>query len=410
MQIYLAKNALQPAEAANWRLAVEEATGQDWTRFFNQWYSRAGHPILNVAYEYNDAAQELRVTVKQTQHDSTRPYILPLKAMVAYGSQSSIADWDIKTKATTFSYPYCNGIKPVVIPDVQHVLPGELEEVKTPEICLMQYQAAAKDDYISRRRALAGAFRKYTDSAAVALTDAALTDTIAGIRAYALELMGRASDTKLHQKWQGRVEMMAMNDGDPETRSNAFELLGKWKVNSSKQEMLTALYDSSYMVGGAALMALSQIDNDTAYALSKAVLALDPHAELKRAAWAIIGKHAAPEDINLYEQEARTTFGTKKFSLVTSLFNYLQKVKDEAAFKRGTEVMTDMILTEDMKGYRMGLSVYLVQLTGYYRQKNDKDMQSRLDLLQQKQQQMLDAEKDEENKKSLSDMIKGIQH
>src|SRR5690606_27924383 len=51
MNIYLTKNALQPAEAHNWRMAVEEATGLDWNWFFNQWYYREGHPILNVQYD-----------------------------------------------------------------------------------------------------------------------------------------------------------------------------------------------------------------------------------------------------------------------------------------------------------------------------------------------------------------------
>jgi aminopeptidase N len=405
MQLYLTKNALQPAEATNWRLAVEEATGQDWNWFFNQWYLRAGHPVLDVNYDYDDASGQLIVTVKQKQADSTKPYILPLKATLAYGNDRTTIDWNIRERKDVFSYPYRNGVKPVIIPDVQHVLPGELKETKTPGVCLQQYEAADADDYISRRKALAGVFRKFSDSASLVLVNKGFNDQMAGVRAYTLDLIDKVSDTKLQQQWRSQVAMMAMNDADNETRANAFALLGSWKVNSSKQDMITAVHDSSYMVAGAALTALGDLDKDTAYAMAKQLLSAKPRAELKRAIWTQIGNKAASEDIVLYEQEQHKVYGTRKFNIAQSLFQYLEKVKDEAAFRRGADVLTDLIVTESIKGYRMGLAAYLVQLTKFYEDK--KDMVPRLELLKKKQQQMLDAETDEENKKSLSNMIKG---
>jgi aminopeptidase N len=405
MQLYLTKTALQPAEATNWRLAVEEATGQDWNWFFNQWYLRAGHPVLDVNYDYDDASGQLIVTVKQKQADSTKPYILPLKATLAYGNDRTTIDWNIRERKDVFSYPYRNGVKPVIIPDVQHVLPGELKETKTPGVCLQQYEAADADDYISRRKALAGVFRKFSDSASLVLVNKGFNDQMAGVRAYTLDLIDKVSDTKLQQQWRSQVAMMAMNDADNETRANAFALLGSWKVNSSKQDMITAVHDSSYMVAGAALTALGDLDKDTAYAMAKQLLSAKPRAELKRAIWTQIGNKAASEDIVLYEQEQHKVYGTRKFNIAQSLFQYLEKVKDEAAFRRGADVLTDLIVTESIKGYRMGLAAYLVQLTKFYEDK--KDMVPRLELLKKKQQQMLDAETDEENKKSLSNMIKG---
>ncbi len=76
MNIYLTRNALHSAEATNWRLAVEEATGQDWNWFFNEFYYHAGHPILDVRYTFDDAAQHLTVTVTQVQKDTGFVYRL----------------------------------------------------------------------------------------------------------------------------------------------------------------------------------------------------------------------------------------------------------------------------------------------------------------------------------------------
>ncbi len=407
MQLYLTKNALQSAEATNWRLAAEEATGYDWNWFFNQWYLRAGHPVLDVSYDYDDASSQLIVTVAQKQADSTNPYILPLKALVAYGPDRKTVDWNIRSKKEVFTYLYQGGVKPVVIPDIQHVLPGELKETKTPVVCLQQYNAADADDYIGRRKALSGVYKKLSDSVSVILIGQGLTDNIPYIREHTLDLIKGVKDTKLQDKWRQQVTLIAMNDADNMARAAAFDLLGSWKVSGSKQEMLTAVHDSSYAVAGAALEALDALDKDTAYAISKQLLAAKPRSDLKKAVWTLIGKRGDAADITLYEKERHKVYGTKKFNLAQSLFAYLEKVKDEDAFRRGLDVLMDITLTEPIKSYRLGLSVYPVQLETYYREKNDKEMQQRTDLLKKKVQQLIDAETDPENKKSLKNMMKG---
>jgi aminopeptidase N len=47
--------------------AIEEATGRNMDQFFEQWVYGAGHPQLNVSWEWDDSAKQAKVTVKQTQ-------------------------------------------------------------------------------------------------------------------------------------------------------------------------------------------------------------------------------------------------------------------------------------------------------------------------------------------------------
>jgi aminopeptidase N len=47
--------------------AIEEATGYNGDRFFDQWVFRAGFPTLEVEYRWEDEEQRVRFSVKQTQ-------------------------------------------------------------------------------------------------------------------------------------------------------------------------------------------------------------------------------------------------------------------------------------------------------------------------------------------------------
>src|SRR6478752_4833181 len=67
LNLYLNTNKFKSAEAHNLRLAFEEVTGKDLNWFFNQWYYGSGHPILNISYDYDEAAKQVKVTIKQTQ-------------------------------------------------------------------------------------------------------------------------------------------------------------------------------------------------------------------------------------------------------------------------------------------------------------------------------------------------------
>ena len=98
MNNYLTKHAYDNAEAGDWRHAVEEVTGADWSWFFNQWYYRGGHPNLRIDYTYDAAKQELQVNTLQT--DSTYTYKLPLKAKLVYGNEMQEIDWNIQKKKT----------------------------------------------------------------------------------------------------------------------------------------------------------------------------------------------------------------------------------------------------------------------------------------------------------------------
>lgn len=62
---YLRKYANQPVQTEQFRIAIEEATGQPLDWFFDQWVYRSGFPILEVTKNYDPQAKALTLTVKQ---------------------------------------------------------------------------------------------------------------------------------------------------------------------------------------------------------------------------------------------------------------------------------------------------------------------------------------------------------
>jgi aminopeptidase N len=71
---YVRKNQWQNVETSDLTTAIEEATGQNLSWFFDEWVYRMGHPQFEIASSY-DGAKSLKVTVKQTQKpDDKRPW------------------------------------------------------------------------------------------------------------------------------------------------------------------------------------------------------------------------------------------------------------------------------------------------------------------------------------------------
>ncbi len=64
---YLTSNAHQPVSTEDFRIAIEESTGQSMDWFFDQWLYRMGHPVFEVTKSYDAASKKLTLNVKQTQ-------------------------------------------------------------------------------------------------------------------------------------------------------------------------------------------------------------------------------------------------------------------------------------------------------------------------------------------------------
>ena len=416
MYLYLTKNALHSAEAHQWRLAVEEATGQDWTWFFNEWYYHPGHPNLKVTYNYIDAEQKLEVTISQTppETDSTFLYRLPLKAAVIAGNTKSIADWHITKRSQTYTYKYVNGERPVVVPDIDHVLPGNIKDKKESWQWLAEFKNS--NDYISKRLCIGGAGRQLSDSNSQDLIDLALRDSLASTRRDALSLLKTKKSDKFKVKWIPKIIELAKSDTSRKVRAEALGVCEEWKVPEIKEIALKSVFDSSYVVAAYALGALYVVDTERAYQLAKQLLTTNPKGQLESAIWYQIASMGAEADITYFEKEAELVLGSRKYNFALNLSSYIKKAESEQAFMKGIAIYERLISYENLKSFRSSFGGFLFDIA-----KNEKEETSnvrkevalrsaaRLEIVQKALKKMVDAEQDPDIKKEYAKQMKELE-
>src|SRR5258708_2240772 len=153
MNHYVTKYQYQCVETNDFKLAIEEATGQNLYWFFDQWVYKAGHPIFNVSYTWSDSAKSVLLSVKQVQKmDSLTGFFrTPVDIEVTTLSGAVVHRVNVLAKDTVFAIPAVE--KPIlVIFDKGNWLIKEIKFEKTKDELV--YQATHATRPIERIRAL----------------------------------------------------------------------------------------------------------------------------------------------------------------------------------------------------------------------------------------------------------------
>ena len=75
---YLTRHRHQTVHTRHFQRAMEDATGRNLDRFFDQWILGAGHPVLTVKLGHDDGLLTVQVTQSQTGDDTASAFHLPL--------------------------------------------------------------------------------------------------------------------------------------------------------------------------------------------------------------------------------------------------------------------------------------------------------------------------------------------
>ena len=138
LRVYLEDNKYQSVEIHNLRLAFEKVTGKDLNWFFNQWFLSAGHPVIDINYEYTDSS----VIVKMKQSPSAESklvYTLPLQVDVYGATEMVTYDIIFHQKEQSFELPFDREIKWVNV-DAKKSLLAQITDNKTEENWIAQFK------------------------------------------------------------------------------------------------------------------------------------------------------------------------------------------------------------------------------------------------------------------------------
>ena len=148
---YLKTNAYTAVDAHDLSKAFEVATGKNVDDFFDQWIYSPGHPELETAWKYDEAAKIVVLTVKQTQDTSlgTPIYHFPLTVgFLSSRSAGGVERQNIQvTKASEDFRISVSAAPSAVLLDPDHDL---LKDWKTPpmqneDLAILRYAPSAVD-------------------------------------------------------------------------------------------------------------------------------------------------------------------------------------------------------------------------------------------------------------------------
>jgi aminopeptidase N len=274
---YLKKYANQPVQTEQFRIAIEEATGQSMDWFFDEWLYRMGHPAFEITKSYDAPSKKLTLTVKQTQKldpDSQYPQVklfrTPVDIEIATAANTRVERVNIEPKEEqTLSFALDS--EPVLVDfDYGDTLIKEVEFKKTADELI--YQLGHDNDVMGRVWALGQlANRLHAEQ------------TQADERAKIISAVANAA--KQDKFWGMRLESAAVLAGGGEIARGALIALTKdqnARVRAAAVTALAASNDASLANIYAPLL------NDQSYGVIRAAANALGHAKTPNAYEALI--------------------------------------------------------------------------------------------------------------------------
>jgi aminopeptidase N len=254
-------------------MAIEETTGQNLQWFFDQWVYKAGHPVFNVSYRWNESAGNIALTVRQTQMmDSlTGVFRMPVDIGITTASGTTTHRIEILSKDSTYTLPVA--AKPLlVIFDKGCWLIKELKFEKTFDE--WKYQAMSAPSLVDRILGIQALARMQKEGDVVSVfIDRMLHDPFWAVRRDAASQLSQAVSTVDSLRPIAKPALLtAIKDRRSEVRSVAAGALRWFKGDDVIERLNAALNDSSYQVFGRALASIARVDSAHSLPLVKQYL------------------------------------------------------------------------------------------------------------------------------------------
>jgi len=289
---YLKKYAHQPVETEQFRLAVEEVTGQPLDWFFDEWLYKMGHPVFRVTKSYDPNAKTLALTVRQEQKpEETSPYPqvglfqMPVEVEIGTASGTRIERIQIApTQEQTYIFKVAS--QPLLVNfDYQGTIIKELKfEKPTDELA---YQLAHDRDVLGRIWALDQLSRRMKDNAGPATEQqivSLLGSALAGDRFWAVRMEAAAALSGVKGQEARKALVAATQDQSARVRAVVVNSLGADRDPALASVFAQRLEDRSYATVREAALALGATKSPTAYqALMKLVETPSWHDVLRAA-------------------------------------------------------------------------------------------------------------------------------
>ncbi|HKP46354.1 MAG TPA: M1 family aminopeptidase [Pyrinomonadaceae bacterium] len=290
---YLTKYAHQSVETEQFRIAIEESTGQSMDWFFDEWLYKMGHPIFRVTQHYDETAKTLKLDVKQEQKpdpNSQYPQVtffqMPVDIEITTAAGTKIERVQIEPREEQTFTLTADSAPLLVNFDYGSTLIKELRfEKSTDELA---YQLANDQDVLGRVWALQQLAAKQNNPAEKEQIESLLVATAKNDKFWGVRIEAVFALNNPHTA-AAKEALIAIATKDPKSRvrARAIRSLAATHDVALANVYLQALSDQSYAVIGEAARALGQTKDPVAYeALTKLLDAPSWHDTVRASALA----------------------------------------------------------------------------------------------------------------------------
>ncbi len=334
---YVKKNQWQNVETSDLTAAIEEATGQNLSWFFDEWIYRMGHPQFEITSSY-DGSRSLKLTVKQTQKpDDKRPWFpspdffrMPVDIAVTTAAGEKIHRVWIDKREKEFTFEVDS--KPLIVnfDRGNYIIKQVKFERSDAELA---YQLLHDSDVMGRVLAAIELKTHTSDAAAKALAEAAVRDSFWGVR---IEATKGLSAFKTDASRASLME--ALKDKDSRIRREAIKGLAAFKDPKLAELFVKIINtDPSYFAIAEAARALGQSGSPEAYDVLARALKLESWQGTIRAG--VLGGFAALKDPRALEAGLKYATPANPASLRNAAFQIL------AEAGKGNDLALDVFLS-----------------------------------------------------------------
>ncbi|NNF35338.1 MAG: alanyl aminopeptidase [Saprospiraceae bacterium] len=252
---YLRDNEFTAVEVDELRMAFEDVTGMDLQWFFDQWYLSAGHPILEIKYEYIAEERKQLIHVDQVQNDEDHLPVYRLETEIALYDKKGNATFypaTMDTRNTTFEIENIDQPS-VVVYDGHNDLLAVVNQARSTEenLALLKYS----DNYIDKLKA-ANALKRSPLFETV--LENMLNEPHEDFRELAVEYI----NLRKQPDQKERVESILDSDPHSSVRNAALNSLLKTDYASVKPKLVNILTgNDAYSLAATALKAMKR-NND----------------------------------------------------------------------------------------------------------------------------------------------------
>ncbi len=269
LHAYVETNQRRNVETVDLSRAIEETTGRNFTRFFEQWVFQAGHPEFRVRYSWDAEQGQARIDVAQAQTVSESTPLFSVPVVVEFGlgrakserrqivcdSARQTFSFALPAEPQTFAFdPDADIIKTIEVNAPVEMLVRQLQRDARVASRVQAIRALAKDASVGALSAIAHALRH---------------DPFWGVQAEAARALGRIRGADAL-----RALVQARSLKHPKARRAVAEALGEFRTDEALDALEPMLKkDASYFVESVAAHSIGKTKSKRAYGILTLALA-----------------------------------------------------------------------------------------------------------------------------------------